>query len=225
MARPQDTLKVGNFSVAAEGNELPSEWKPLTFDNVERHTDYALVEEDGEVVIKAVSENAASGLIRKVDIDLKQYPVITWRWKVNNILEKGNVNSKAGDDYPARIYVTFAYDPDKLSFTERLKYRAGRALFGDDLPSSAINYIWANKASKGTITDNAYTGFVKMIVVESGKENMGEWIKEERNIYQDYIRAFGEEPPMITGVAIMTDTDNTGESATAYYGDITFKPE
>ncbi len=62
-----------------------------------------------------------------------------------------------------------------------------------------------------------------MIVVESGDSRLDRWVSVERNIYKDYLQAFGEEPPMISGVAIMTDTDNTGESATAYYGDIVFK--
>ena len=52
---------------------------------------------------------------------------------------------------------------------------------------------------------------------------LNQWLNEERNVYEDYKKAFGEEPSMISGIAIMTDTDNTGESATAYYGDILFK--
>ena len=62
-----------------------------------------------------------------------------------------------------------------------------------------------------------------MIVVESGETKLRQWVSEERNVFEDYEKAFGKKPPMITGVAIMTDTDNTGESATAYYGDIVFK--
>ena len=69
---------------------------------------------------------------------------------------------------------------------------------------------------------NPFTDRVKMIVVESGAENLNTWVGQQRNIYEDYKQAFGEEPPMISGVAIMTDTDNTRESATAYYGDIVF---
>jgi hypothetical protein len=62
-----------------------------------------------------------------------------------------------------------------------------------------------------------------MIVVESGSTKLKTWITEERNVYEDYKRVFGEEPPLISGVAIMTATDNTGESAEAYYGDMVFK--
>jgi Protein of unknown function (DUF3047) len=59
-----------------------------------------------------------------------------------------------------------------------------------------------------------------MIVVESGKQNVGQWINEERNLLKDYRAAFGKDPPPIVSVAIMTDTDNTRESAAAWYGDI-----
>jgi len=61
--------------------------------------------------------------------------------------------------------------------------------------------------------------------VESGVERVNQWVSEERNVYEDYKKAFGDEPPLISGVAIMTDTDNTGESATAYYGDIIFNKD
>ena len=86
-----------------------------------------------------------------------------------------------------------------------------------------MNYIWETKTPVGTIVDNAYTDFAKMVIVESGTQKVGMWIDEERNIYEDYKKAFGEEPPMINGVAIMSDTDNTKEQATAYYGDIVFQ--
>jgi hypothetical protein len=75
---------------------------------------------------------------------------------------------------------------------------------------------------KGTILPNAHTDRVRMIVVESGRGQVGQWVAEERNVYEDYRRAFGAEPPMISGLALMTDTDDTGESATAWYGDISF---
>jgi len=70
---------------------------------------------------------------------------------------------------------------------------------------------------------NPYADRVMMFVVESGSDKLNQWVNEERNVYEDYKKAFGEEPPMISGVAIMADTDNTGESAIAYYGDILFK--
>ncbi len=223
VAQAEDIIDVGKFSAAAEGKTPPAGWEPLIFPNITQHTDYAMVKDGDAVVVKATSAAAASGLTHKTEIDLKKFPIIKWRWKVSNVIDKSDVTRKEGDDYAARIYVTFAYEPDKVSFGKKLKYKAGRALLGQDIPIAAINYIWESKTPIDTIVDNAYTDFVKMVVIESGEDKVGQWVEEERNLYEDYKKAFGTEPPMISGVAIMTDTDNTGESATAYYGDIVFK--
>lgn len=218
-------LEVGKFSGAPEGSEFPDGWKPLTFKKIARHTAYTLVKESDRVVVKAVSEAASSGLTREITIDPREYPIVQWRWKVTNLIAKSDVTRKDGDDYPARLYITFAYDSSKLSLFERAKYEAARLLYGQYPPLGAINYIWANRESKELIVPNPYTGRAMMIVVESGSANLNKWITEERNIYTDYKRAFGEEPPLISGVAIMTDSDDTKEFATAYYGDIVFKKD
>jgi hypothetical protein len=130
---------------------------------------------------------------------------------------------KEGDDYPARIYITFEYDRAKLSFFERIKFKAAKVLYGEYPLVGAINYIWESKASEGTMVPNSYTDRVIMIVVESGETKLNTWVQEERNILEDYKKAFGENPPFISGVAIMTYTDNTKESAITYYGDVIFK--
>ena len=216
-------LEVGKFSAAMEGAALPDGWKPLTFKKIERHTVYKVVKDGDTVAVKAVSEASASGLTREIKISLKEYPILQWRWKVANVLKKGDVTKKEGDDYPARIYITFEYDSAKVGFFDKAKYESVRLFYGQYPPLGAINYIWESKAPKGTVVPNTYAEQVKMIVVESGTAGLNQWVSEERNVYEDYKKAFGEEPPMISGVAIMTDTDNTGESATAYYGDIVFK--
>ena len=215
-------LEIGTFSAGKEGPGLPDGWKPLVFKKVPQNTIYTLVKDSGVVVVKAVSAATASGLTKEVKIDPKEYPIVRWRWKVENLLKAGDVTKKEGDDYPARLYITFEYDPDKVSFGRKAKYKAGRLIFGD-IPIAALNYIWDAKAPQGLLIDNAFTDFARMIVVRSGSQGVGTWMEEERNIYEDYQKAFGGEPPMINGVAIMTDTDNTKESAVAYYGDIVFQ--
>jgi hypothetical protein len=221
--QPADVIEVGKFSTEALGNTLPGGWKPLTFKKIERHTTYTLIQDDHTVVIKAVAEASASGLVREIKINPKEYPIVEWQWKVTNILKKGDVYKKEGDDYPARIYITFEYDASKLGFFERAKYEAIRLLYGQYPPTAAINYIWESKAPIGTMVPNPYTDRAMMFVVESGEEKLNQWVSEKSNFYEDYKKAFGQEPPLISGAAIMTDTDNTGESATAYYGDILFK--
>lgn len=219
----QDIIDVGKFSAAEPGETLPEGWQPLTFKKITSHTRYSLVKDGDSVVVKAVSEASASGLIRNIRIDPQKYPIVQWRWKVTNVYKKSDVTQKDGDDYPARIYITFEYDPGKIGFFDKIKYNLIKQFYGEYPPIGAINYIWASKAPIGTIAPNPYTERTKMIVVESGKKELDTWITEERNILDDFVAAFGGTPPMISGIGIMTDSDNTQESATAFYGDILLK--
>ena len=130
---------------------------------------------------------------------------------------------KKGDDYPARLYVAFAYTPENATLWEKSKYGAIRLAYGKYPPKSALNYVWDSKLPKGTHLDNPYTDRTKTVVIESGLENIGRWVSEERNVLEDYKKLFGSTPPKISFIAIMTDTDNTGESAIAYFDDIIFK--
>ncbi|SMC96405.1 Protein of unknown function [Desulfocicer vacuolatum DSM 3385] len=221
----ESMIMVGHFSAASPEEILPRGWEPMEFKKITNHTSYVLIRDDGTMVIKAHSNSSSSGLMRRISIDPMQYPVVSWRWKTRNMLKKGDVTLKSGDDYPARIYITFAYDGARLGFFEKAKYNAAKLIYGEYPPMGAINYIWDGKAPQGTTLPNAYTARVMMVVVESGSNNLNTWVKERRNIREDYRKLFGQEPPMISGVAIMTDTDNTGEEATTFYGDITFSKE
>lgn len=215
---PRTDFIVAAFSGMEPGGTITG-WETLSLGDAPP-TQYSLVTEGESVVVKAEADDSASGLIRRVEADPAEYPVMTWRWKVDGVIPGGDVRRKRGDDYPARIYVTFDYDPDDLSFGDRLKYRALRALGYDDIPVRALNYIWANKPDETEIVPNAYTDWVQMVPVASGDAGVGEWQTVRRNLLDDYREAFGEEPPAISGIAIMTDADNTGNSATAYFGDI-----
>ena len=203
-----------------EATGLPQRWEPLTFPKISRHTTYTVEGDSGTYWLRADSHASASALIKKLSLDPKAYPMLRWQWRVENIIHGGDARTKAGDDYTARVYVTFRYDPERASFRERARYGLARTLYGSYPPKEALNYIWANKLPRGTAIENAYTSQAKMIAVQSGEERVGEWVREERNIYQDYLALFGEEPPAVSGVAIMTDTDDTQETAVAYYGDI-----
>jgi hypothetical protein len=203
---------------------LPRGWEPLTFKKVERHTRYSVLEQDGRFVVKAEARASASGLIRRLDLDPQSVSVLRWSWKVENLLDKADIARKQGDDYPARIYVTFVYDPSKASVGQRMRYEAARLIYGQYPPHAGLNYVWDGKAVAGSIRLNAYTARVRMIVVESGAARLGQWVAYERDILEDYRRAFGAEPPRISGVAIMTDADDTGGAAIAYYGDVSLTP-
>ncbi len=215
-----ETVPVPPFSAQTDIGSPDSAWEPLTFPNIDNRTVYSFKKEGDIRVVQAETDNSASGLITRVQLDPTEYPVLSWRWKISNVYESGDARSKEGDDYPARVYVAFAFEPDKASFFERMKRKAASALFGAELPGRSLNYIWANKLAVGEIVPNPYSDATRMIAVNSGNAQAGSWVRVERNILADYREAFGEEPPGIVGIGIMSDSDSTGEAATAWYGDI-----
>jgi hypothetical protein len=218
-----DVLRVGAFSEQEPTRERPADWQPISFSKIDTKTEYDLVRDSTGTVVRARSDGGAAGLGTETRIDLTEYPILEWRWKVDSVVQDGNARTKEGDDYPARLYVTFDYED--LGFGDKVKLVALRALGYDEIPTRALNYIWANRVERGAVLENAYTDWVMMVAVQSGAARTGEWVTERRNVLQDYREAFGGDPPPVNGVAIMTDTDNTNGTATAYYGDILFRTD
>lgn len=176
---------------------LSPRWEKKIFSG---ETLYTVVRDGDQDCIKAVSAGTASGLVYTIDYSLEEYPFLSWKWKVEHVLQHGDERSKKTDDYAARVYVVF---PSLFFWKTR-----------------ALNYIWANKIPQGSTIPNSYTANAIMIAVQSGSEKTGRWLTETRNVSEDYRQAFGQEPPRAGAIAIMTDTDNTGEQATAYYGPV-----
>jgi len=217
-------MVIGEFSHAALG-ALPEKWKLLTFPKVRNHTSYVLAADGDAIAVRAEARASASALVTDVRIDPHEYPIIRWRWKIENLIDRADLTRKNGDDYPARLYINFRDENAKLGFLERIEAAFYRNRYGQDPPTATINYVWDGKAAAGTVAPNAYTDRVRMFVVRSGAQAVGRWVEEERNLLEDYRAAFGKEPPAIVSVAIMTDTDNTGESVVAWYGDIAMRKQ
>jgi len=109
LAAQSDTvIEIATFSRATVGQSVPDGWKPLTFKKIPAQTRYEVVSDGNMTVVKALSDAAASGLTKEVRIDPKEFPIVRWRWKVENLLQKSDATRKDGDDYPARLYITFA---------------------------------------------------------------------------------------------------------------------
>ncbi|MFQ5639410.1 MAG: DUF3047 domain-containing protein [bacterium] len=164
-----------------------------------------VVEEDSNSVLMGKSAASASGLWRMLDIPAASRGTITWRWKVKKALSDNiRERSKRGDDYAARLFVVF--EPHFLSWKTR-----------------ALCYVWSANQPVGAEFKSPYTNSLRTIVVQSGNQNKGKWIKEKRNIIADYQKSFGKLPEMITAVAIMVDTDNSNQVALAWFDDIVVK--
>ena len=196
-----EKLMIGSFSSGSLDH-----WEAREFKG---QTSYQLVDLAGTRVLKAESASSASGLFNEQRIDLQKTPVMSWRWHIKNRLGNNiNEQTKAGDDYAARIYVVIS---GGLAFWE----------------SKAINYVWSSTSPVGNVWPNPYAyaganGKMMMIALRSSTDQAGTWYSEKRNILTDLKHQFGEEIRYIDAVAIMTDTDDSHGKATAYYGDIYF---
>jgi len=202
---------------------LPAGFRHIALSSQKRETEFALVEDGGRTVLRARANSSASGIIRELRVDPHRHPVLAWKWKVMRVLEKSDLRTRAGDDYPARLYLTFDVALESLSASERVQLRLARMMYGPDVPAAALCYVWDTKAALETIAPNAFTDRVRMIVVDSGATESGRWRMHERNILTDYRAAFGGDAPIVNGVIVSTDTDNTGETAETYYGDVEFR--
>jgi hypothetical protein len=132
------------------------------------------------------------------------------------------MNTKAGDDYAARVYVAFKLPPDKIDFGLRFKLQFARNLYGEHVPDAALNYIWDNKNPIGHRQFNAYTDRTQMIVQRSGTAQVGTWVTERVDVLSDVVKAYGSDQAKISLLALASDTDNTKSKAHAGFADLHF---
>ncbi len=194
------TLHMGEFSKGSL-----SGWEEKEF---EGETQYSFIfdEQIKQRVLKAESNQGASGLFREQRIDLGKTPYLNWSWKTSSFFPNINENEKAGDDFIARIYVVVD----------------GGYFFWKTI---ALNYVWSSSHNTGEKWDNPFTPNATMVAVESGKNKLGVWQHYKRNIKEDLKNIVGKDEQYIDAIAVMTDTDNAGLSATTYFGDIFFTSE
>jgi len=202
--------------------QIPAPWQVVQLDKKIAPTRYQLKSWDGVLAIEANAERSMALLARPVEIDLNRTPVMCWRWRVDAPLVKADMATKAGDDYAARVYVSFALPSDEVGFLLRSQLKLARAIWGDAVPDAAINYVWDNRYPIGTRKPNAYTDRTRMIVAESGAVNAGRWVVARHDVRQDVIDEFGSQLAHMIQISIASDTDNTGEQAHAGFADFHF---
>lgn len=217
-----DRLIVEDFSGKLD-KAFPPGWQNIIFKKISP-TEYRVVKEGDNFVLKAVSRSSGSMLSRELEIDPLVYGSFRWRWKVEKIVGIGQTEGVRKDDFPLRIIIAFEYLPERAGLREKVKARLFKSIYGRYPPGDTINYVWAPDLSKGTVMPNPHNPEGSKIVVVEGASNLtGKWVEEERDIYRDYQDLFGEKPPLIVGISLMTDTDDTKGEAVAYYDDISFQ--
>ena len=216
--------RIAKFSQAAANAAMPAGWGPLTLSSVPASR-YTLVRDGETVVLRAEAAASASGLAFAFAPPVAGARKLRWRWKGERLPAGADTTQRASDDAVARIYVTFRHPPEKLTMAQRALDEMMRTLYGEAPPHATLLYVWDNKAAVGSARRNAYSDRVHNFVVESGSARRSQWQAYERDVVADYEMAFGGPAPPISGIALMTDADNTGSSALAYYGDITLSVE
>jgi hypothetical protein len=212
------------FSAAAPGASTPPKWSMLRLSSRKAPTAYRLALDHGVVVLHASANASVAGMVQPTSVDVAATPVVQWRWKVSSAIEGANNRVGAKEDAPARLVFAFDGDRTKLSLADHALSFVTRRVAQRELPYATLMYIFSDCAPVGTIIPNPYTRRVQMIVVAGSRDGVGEWQPLVRNLRDDYRRAFGEEPGMLTDIGVMTDTDNTGGSVEAWYGDIHLMP-
>lgn len=177
------------------------EWEEKIFKN---KVIYSIEPKQEGGYLSAKSDHAASALLYKIRFNPKEFPMMSWKWQIKKFPQKRTVSDEGWiekDDYAARVYVIFP-----SWYFMHIK---------------CIEYIWDENLPEETVMTSPYFHNIKLIVAQSGKENIGTWVFEERNIYKDYQKAFGKPTSGEVGtIALMTDTDNTLSNAEALYKDI-----
>lgn len=211
-----------HFSDSAPGTTLPVGWTPLATSHHKRQASVALAS-DGATTVLHIDADRSAGAIVHV-LDMPAATVLQWRWKIDHSIAAADLSRKSGDDFAARVYVFFDVPKSELSLGERLKLKLARSVMGEDLPRAALCYVWDNHHPIGTIAPNAFYGSVRTIVLQSGDAHASQWQTQRRDLAADFRTAFGHAAPKVTGVALGTDTDNTGSRANAWFGDLLFMP-
>jgi hypothetical protein len=198
-------------------------WTHQPLSKMKRDTVYTLEQEDGRTVLRAASDRSASLYVAPLKQAAGLPPILSWRWKTDALVPGADNRDKKREDAPLRVIVAFDGDQSTLPEAEQLRFKRARKLFGRDLPYAVLMYIWSEQVPVESVIPSAHTSQVRMLVVASGAGGLGSWQSMRRNIVEDYRRVYGAGPGRVLGVAVMTDTDNTGTKAVGRYTDIRFE--
>jgi hypothetical protein len=195
-ATAADRVVLTDFPAALSSGGIPAGWELKEKSGKE---DFAVVREDNIAAARFRSANSSFSLQRETDVDLRRYPVLTWKWKVTKLPAGGDFRKSKTDDQAAQLFVVFS-------------------------KTKAIVYIWDTTAPQGTERTTSPVPFMKVvvIVVRSGARDTGKWVTESRNVFEDYRNAFGSEPKPVRGMRLQINSQHTGTSAESYFADIAF---
>lgn len=196
LAGAEDRVVIADFSTGVDAKGVPPGWQVKEKSG---KADFAVVKDGDLHALVLRSANTSFSLQKEVKVDVKQYPVLSWKWKVTKLPKDGNFRKSKTDDQAAQLF---------LAFTK----------------TKAIVYIWDTTAPQGLMESTSPVPFmtVKVVVVRSGPAELGKWITETRNVYEDYKKLYGDEPPVVSGMRLQINSQHTETSGESWFADVVF---
>ena len=226
----------GSASLAPDSRAVQSPWALSSIGNANAQAwshyklpgktpsqfQYELV--DGRDAISAKAQSSASMLRQIMRVEPAALGRIKFSWKLPDLIQYADMSIREFDDSPVRVVLAFEGDRSKFSGKNAMLSELAHALTGEPLPYATLMYVWCNECNPEEIIVNPHTDRIRKLALESGSGKLNRWMDYERGVRDDFVKAFGEEPGMLTSISIMTDTDNTKSVARAWYGTVSLIP-
>jgi len=196
LAWADDRLVIADFSQGVDARGIPQSWQ---LKEKSGKADFSVVKDGDLNVLQLRSADTSFSIQKEVKVNLKQYPVVSWKWKVTKLPKGGDFRKMKTDDQAAQLF---------LAFTK----------------TKSIVYIWDTTAPEGLMSEAIAPPLmtIKLVVVRSGPAELGKWVTETRNVYEDYKKFYGEEPPAVKAMRLQINSQHTGTSAESYFADVMY---
>ena len=214
---------------SAVGDQPPAPWRVVGVPGGKIPlTTYLIADIDGSRALRVEANKSYGNLVHATTLAPPDTGArLRWRWRLEEPLRSADLRQRSGDDSPLKVCALFDMPLEKLGLVDRSLLRLARSATGENLPSATLCYVWDHALATGTLLRNAYSGRVRMIVVNSGDQRLGQWLSHDRDLAADFKRAFGEESdvmPPLQAVLVGGDADNTGGRSVGWVGDVSFYP-
>jgi hypothetical protein len=213
--------RASHMPLGAQKSGVAEGWKHQPLPG-KKEVEFVPVRLDGRDALAATAESAASVVRNKVRVEAADLDKLRFSWKVPQQIADADLATREADDSPVRVILAFDGDRSRFSTRDSLLSELMRSLTGEEMPYATLMYVWCNKRPAGTVINSPRTDRIRKFVLESGGGKLNQWLDYERDIRADYIKAFGEPPGALVGIALMTDSDNTKSTARAWYGPLQF---
>jgi Protein of unknown function (DUF3047) len=218
------------FSSAPAG-QAPAPWRVIGLP--ERYakplTQFDVVDLAGTRVLRVKTENSWGTLATASSPPLPVSPQTTlkWRWRLDQPLLQTDLSRKATEDAALKVCVSFDMPADSIPSGERALFKFVQFFSRDKLPTATLCYVWANKESIHSMLPSPVTHRVRYIVLANSSNPLASWQSQERNLHDDFLKAFGHEAaavPARSAIVLGADSDNTASNSTGYIGDVQVLP-